>query len=356
MLLVYFGLAVLVYMQFGAGTDPRRNRNVCFGIGVFLFVISALKSISFRHDLGVYAMSFKNLKFYTYREVLDMWLNDDLKDGVFYIVAKVFGDLGVPVEVWLGFIALVFAVGVAWFIYRNSAKPFLSVMVLVTLDYFRFSMSGLRQAMALAIIFMFSYQYMVDRRPVKFVISVVIASLFHSSAILFLPAYIVATWKIGVKQTFLVVGVLVIYFLFPSAIRWVLSRFVWSKSMASYAERTRVLTWSGVIIHLCIMAFCLLFRKETTLDEYHAWRHIDVFINCMIIGLCLQLFSTMIAEAFRMAYYYNMCCIAVVPNLVVENKRESNHSTMYLLLALCLVAYMLWSRAYFDMIYIWQDW
>jgi hypothetical protein len=90
------------------------------------------------------------------------------------------------------------------------------------------------------------------------------------------------------------------------------------------------------------------------LNPYLKWRRIDAFINCMVVGMCLQMLSTMIAEAFRMAYYYNICCIAVVPNLVVENKRETNHSTMYLLLALCLVAYMLWTRAYFDLKFFWQ--
>lgn len=207
----------------------------------------------------------------------------------------------------------------------------------------------------MSIVLMFSYQAIIDRRPIRFLISVAVASLFHSSAVLFLPAYFIAAWKIGVKQVILVCGVLVVFFMFPNAIRWLLSQISWSESIAAYADRTEALTWSGVIIHLCIMVYSILFRRETVLNEYEQWRKVDVFVNCMIVGLCLQLFSTMIAEAFRMAYYYNMCCIAVVPNLVVENKRESNHSTMYLLLALCLVAYMLWSRAYSGMEYFWQS-
>ena len=51
MLLVYFGLAILVYMQFGAGKDLRRNRNVCIWIVVYLFIISAMKKITANGDL-----------------------------------------------------------------------------------------------------------------------------------------------------------------------------------------------------------------------------------------------------------------------------------------------------------------
>lgn len=354
MLLVYFGLAILVYMQFGAGTDIRRNRNVCIAITVFLFLISAMKSSAYRPDVAMYAASFERVKLWTYRELFDSWMNDEIKDGGFYILSKVFGQLGFSDYGWLAFVAFCFAVGVGWFIYRNSAKPVLSLMLLMTLEYFRFSLSGLRQAMAIAVIFMFSYSYMIERRPIRFVLSVLIAAMFHSSAILFLPAYLIAGWRMGWKQIMLVFGMAVIYFLFPNAIRVVLSKIAWTESVASYATSTVALTWSGFAIHSCILLFCVLFRNETVLPPELKQRRVDVFINCMIVGLCLQMMATMIAEAFRLAYYYNMCCIAVVPNLVVENKRESNHSTMYLLLAACLVAYMLWSRAYFDMIYFWQ--
>jgi len=354
MLLVYAGLAVLVYMQFGAGEDPRKNRKVCIWIVVYLFAISAMKEILASGDLRSYAISYRRLANWTYRDILERWLDDDLKDGVFYIVAKAFGDIGFPDYVWMGAISLVVAFGFGWFIYRNSAKPFLSLMLLMTLEFYRFTLTGLRQAVALAIITGVSYEFMLQRRPIKFVLSVIVAALFHSSAILFLPAYLVATWKIGWKQAALVFGLCVIYFLFPGLVRTVLTEIAWSESVAAYANSSKALTWSGVVIQMCILAFCLLFRNETTLNEYDKWRRIDAFINCMIIGICLQILATMIAEAFRLAYYYNVCSIAVVANEVVENKREENHSTMYMIIGLCLVAYMLWSGAYFNMVYFWE--
>lgn len=354
MLLVYFGLAILVYMQFGAGQDLRKNRNVCIWIAIYLFVISAMKEISANGDLRAYARAYEMLGNWDYSEIIDRWSRDEMKDGFFYVVAKAFGDIGISDRVWMGFIALVFGVAVAWFIYRNSAKPVLSVMLLMTLEYYRFTLSGLRQTVALAVIVGLSYGFMLDRKPIKFILSVLLASLFHSSAILFLPAYLVAPWKIGWKQVVLVLGVCTVYFIFPNFVRWVLAEIAWTDTVANYAQSRRALTWSGVIIQGCILAFCLLFRNETLLDEEQRWRKIDVFINCMIVGLCLQILATMIAEAFRLAYYYNICCIAAISNEVVENKREENHSTMYMIIGLCLVAYMLWSKAYFDMVYVWQ--
>ena len=354
MLLVYSGLAILVYMQFGAGEDPKKNRKVCIWIAVYLFLISAMKAITTDGDLMGYARSYRNLASWEYGELIDRWMDGKLKDGVFYIVAKVFRDIGFSEYAWMSVISLVFGVATGWFIYRNSAKPFLSLMLLMTLEYFRFTLSGLRQAVALAVILGLSYGFMLDRKPIKFVLSVLLAACFHSSAILFLPAYVISSWKLGWKQVVLVFGLFVIYFLFPEFIRTVLAKIAWSESVAAYAHSQTSLTWSGVIIQVCILAFCLLFRNETVLDDRLRWRHVDAFINCMIVGLCLQVLATMIAEAFRLAYYYNICCIAAIPNEVVENKREENHSTMYIIIGLCLVAYMLWSRAYFNLVLFWQ--
>lgn len=355
MLLVYIGIVILVYMQFGAGTDLRRNKNVCIALTFFLFIISAMKAIQSGTDLAGYSASFETLKSWTYRDIFRQWLEaETLKDGMFYVVAKFAGQLGFNDYGWMALISLTFAAGAGWFIYRNSAKPVLSLLFLMTLEYYRFTFTGLRQTMAIAIVMMISYHHILDRKPIRFILSVLVASTFHSSALLFLPAYIIASWKIGWKQIALVGGLFAIYFFAPGLVRQLLSDIAWNESVASYAEQTTELTWSGFIIQGCILLFCFFFRNETTLTPYLKWRRVDAFINCMIVGLCFQVLATMIAEAFRMAYYYNICCIAVIPNLVVENKRETNHSTMYLLLAACLVAYMLWSKAYSNLTFFWQ--
>ena len=354
MLLVYLGIAVLVYMQFGAGANPRRNRNLCIWIVIYLFLISAMKEILVNGDLVLYARAFRMMKSWSYSRIFESWMDEQLKDGFFYVIAKVFADIGCSDYVWMGFISLVYAVSVGWFIYKNSSKPFLSLMLLMTLGFYKFTLSGLRQTLSMAMILALSYGYMLDRKPIKFLLSVLLAALFHSSAILFLPAYFVCTWKLGWRQAAMVGGVFVVYFLFPNLIRDLLMKIAWNRSIAEYATRTKALTWSGVVIQACILVFCFLFRNETILDPYNKWRKVDAFINCMLVGFCLQILATMIAEAFRLAYYYNLCSIAVIANEVAENKREQNHSTMYIIIGSCLVAYMLWSQAFFDITFFWQ--
>lgn len=355
MLLVYTGLVILIYMQFAAGENYKKNRNICIIIGAFLFLISAMKDIDPQTDLIGYAQIYKRLRVvWSYRDVYEQWVGGRLKDVLFYLVAEFFTRLGFSDQAWMAMISLFFGVAAAWFIYCNSAKPVLSLLLLMTLEYFRFTLTGLRQTTAMAVILMFSYQFILDRKPIKFILSVLVASLLHSSALLFLPAYWIASWKMGWRQLALVGGVGIVYWLFPNVFRWLLGKIAWTDSIASYVDRTVALSWAGFIIQACILAFCFMFRNETNLTPYYKWRRIDALINCMVVGLCLQMLATMIAEAFRMAYYYNLCVIAVVPNLVVENRKKANHAMMYLLLAACLLVYMLRSRAYFDLKFFWQ--
>ena len=355
MLLLYGGLAILVYVQFGAGNDYRKNKKLCIWIGVFLFLVSALKSKYMPGtDLLSYSKSFYRTLDLTYQRLWTAWRNEEIKDGVFYIVAKFLAERGLTSQAWMGLIALLFAVGAGWFIFRNSAKPFLSLTLMLSLGFFSFTLSGLRQTMALSIVLLFSYDYLLDRRPIAFILSVVAAALFHSSAILFLAAYPVVTIEFGWKQLVLVVGMLVVNFLFPNAIRGLIRLIAWSDNIENYANREASLTWSGFIIQMAVLVFCILFRNDMVLDPYLKWRRMDAFLNCMIVGLCLLIFATSIAEMFRVAYYYNICCIAAVANAVEENKREANRSTMYIIIAICMVAYMLWSRAFFNLKFVWE--
>ncbi|MBP3634638.1 MAG: EpsG family protein [Oscillospiraceae bacterium] len=355
MLLVYSGLIFLVYMQFAAGQNYKRNRTLCILIFLYLFLISAFKAIPASPDLISYDASFNRLPGWSYRRIWDGWrVEETVKDGVFYMLAKVFSEVGASSSVWMGFISLLFAAGASWFIFRNSAKPMLSLTLLLSLEYFQFTLSGLRQTMALSIVLLFSYEFILQRKPVHFIISLLVASLFHSSALAFLPAYIVAGWKLGWKQVVLVSVLLFIFFFFPDSIRSAIEALAWNDTIASYATRTKGLSWSGFVIQLCILVFCLFFRKDMKLNSQWRWLRIDAFINCMVIGLCLLVLSTQIAEMFRIAYYYTICCIAAVPNAVVENKRRENHSTMYIIIGACMIAYMLWSRAYFNLTFFWQ--
>ena len=71
---------------------------------------------------------------------------------------------------------------------KTSKKPFLSTIIYLALPCFVICWSGLRQSIAISIT-MIAFLMIQEKKPVKFILLVVLAWLFHSSAIIFLIAY-----------------------------------------------------------------------------------------------------------------------------------------------------------------------
>src|SRR5699024_6474158 len=79
--------------------------------------------------------------------------------------------------------------GFCLYIYNYSNNIWLSLYLLYILRYIFFSMSGLRQAIALVII-LYSYKFLCHESIYKFIFIIFIASLFHRSALVFLLAWL----------------------------------------------------------------------------------------------------------------------------------------------------------------------
>lgn len=67
--------------------------------------------------------------------------------------------------------------------------PFVIIFYFLT-TYIFFSFNGIRQSMAFSIIF-FSLQFIKEKKIIKYILWIVIAALFHKSAIIFLPLYFI---------------------------------------------------------------------------------------------------------------------------------------------------------------------
>ena len=106
-----------------------------------------------------------------------------------YVVAN---KLLASVVPWSQFIviaeAAVCVFCVARFIYKNSDYAFEGMLFYVTIGTMSFHLTGFRQAIAMSICLL-GLELVKMRRPVWFAVVVLVAALFHQTAIVFLPAY-----------------------------------------------------------------------------------------------------------------------------------------------------------------------
>ena len=352
MLLVYVGLFALFILQ--PNTDKKFTNNRSFAIvsGLYLFLIAALRNVAHGDLIGYRARYEELLPNTSYSSLFNQWSNGNLKDFGFYAWSKFFAAIGISTEVWFAIIAAIFCICYSYFTCKYSADPFTSLLT-VLLFYYSFTFTGLRQTMALAVIFI-AYTFMLEKKPIKFVITVLIASAFHSSALIFLPAYLIARLKIGIKQPIMVVISLAVALFAPGIFRTLIERLAWNEALEGYAYGETSLSWAGYIIQLCIFIFCMAFRTNIKGKGSKELSKIDAILNCFTIGLCIQGFASTIAEAFRLSFFFGIGSVVLIPNIISEQPQGRNKTILFWIVLAVLLAYMIWKKAFFDYSYFWM--
>src|SRR6266852_2356121 len=173
-LLTYFGLCLGGSVTFG--NPPARK--VIYAIAlIFLFLF-----VGFRYEVGC---DWKGYEFLF--DAARYWTMDDSLQGsepAFSIIVYLlnYSDLDYP---YINVIsAAIFFIGLC-VLARRQPDP-LSVLILAfPVLIINLSMSGIRQAMALGVLCV-AYNAFVDRKLIRYVVLVMFAASFHSSAMAFL--------------------------------------------------------------------------------------------------------------------------------------------------------------------------
>ena len=271
------------------------------------------------------------------------------KDPFFYLFAKVINLTGANYQIWLAILAGIFCYSVSKLVSKYSVEPYISFIALISLGYFYFSLTGLRQAMALSMIIL-SYRYLRERELVPFIMMILIGTLFHASAIIFLIAYPSANIKVGLKQGVGIIIALILAYLFKNEVLIIISYLNMGYRYENYLNHGASLTISGFIIQFAIYIFCLYFKKDILKSDI---KNLSLY-NLLFFGLVFQAFSAVIAEFFRVSMYFSIFSIVLIPKAILSVKDKNMKMIIYLSVLLALVAYIFWTGSFNGFKFYWQ--
>lgn len=178
-MLIFCGYIVLIgIIKLNMPPSSKYNKSFVIFAGALLFLICSLRNAEFGPDTLSYVSDYLSL---SYINILDLWGNFD-KDPFFFLFSKIISLFGVSYQVWLAIIAAIFIFSISKLVYKYSNEAYLSFVALISLGYFYFSLTGLRQTLALAMVLL-SYNYLRERKLIPFVGLVILGSLFHASAL-----------------------------------------------------------------------------------------------------------------------------------------------------------------------------
>ncbi len=301
---------------------------------LILLLYAALRAHNLQPDIPVYVDYYKDYSKMSFNEIIKIF-DSDIKDPFYYFFGWCFSRIFPDPQWWLTFVAFSFISVAGILIYKESENPILSFIAFITLAFFEFSLSGLRQTLAFSLT-MLSYFGIKKRDWKLFVLLVLLASLFHRSALIFLITYPVAHSKIGKVHLIIGIIVAVLFLVGKSYVRELLQRYLVDTQYEGYVERTVGLSIAGFVIQGCIFLFSYLYYPSVT----KKYKHGNIFYNLSFIGLLFQLFSSMIAEFFRISRYFSIFNILLIPLAISVEEDFKTRFTETIGVGLILIVYM----------------
>lgn len=348
-MVIYIYLVLFEFLKLILHSKKINKKYYIIFAGILLFLLSTLRSINFGSDTIGYVNRYLSLSYISLGELLQNTLNGIEKDSFFYLFAKLISLTGANYRIWLAVIAGIFIYSISKLIVSYSGEPYTSIVAFISLGYFYFSLTGLRQTMALSMIIL-SYKHLRDRKLMPFILLVLFGSLFHSTAIVFIIAYPLANMKVGLKQGVGILIALILAYLFKNEVLIMLSYLNMGDRYENYLNHGASLTISGFIIQFAIYIFCLYFKKDILKSDI---KNLSLY-NLLFFGLVFQAFSAVIAEFFRVSMYFSIFSIVLIPKAILSVKDKNMKMIIYLSVLLALVAYIFWTGSFNGFKFYWQ--
>lgn len=204
---------IVLSMLFGAGNNSRESEygeKWLKAIFLYIYLLCALRSSSVGRDVpgyeAVYTLT-QSLSWSTWQYAFN-------ELGYIFLM-KICVLLGLSFQWFMAIVYAIIIYPVYLFIKRYSDNYGLSSLIFVCFQFLNFDLSGIRQALAMSLV-LIGYIILIESKKfplLKFVILIVIATLFHKGAYIcyvFVIAYLIKSLRLFYFGTFIGLGTLLL--------------------------------------------------------------------------------------------------------------------------------------------------
>lgn len=339
--MLYFGIVLIICMV-GCLLKKYDHKYFLTISFIILFLMAAFRQPLLWGDLVGYERKHKILfSFSNFRELASKYLPDS-KDIGYYIVEWFSTRMRIPFPIWLAIIAAFFLFITIRMIYRKSYYPLISILLFLALGFYSFSMSGLRQTIAIAITVL-AYEQLDKNNIIKFVVLTCIAFLFHRTAIIFLILLALKNVRLGKYHIIISVAGLLGFFVYKQQLRTFFNTYLFTENYSAYSTSTTSLNYTRFFILIVIFMFCLLYyktMKPKTKTIGNIQNNYLILYNAMFLSVIFQLYASFVAELFRISMYFSIYSIILVPLALKNEKCDGRRRVIGLLMISILIIYI----------------
>lgn len=234
---------------------------------------------------------------------------------------------------------------------RYSVNLWMSVLLFVTIGAYYTSFNLIRQILAVAIIFSGS-KYIYEKKFIKYSIYILIASLFHKTALIMIIFYFILNYKFNIKKLIIILISLIFCMNYLDKIILFIQKYFYSY----YTEGKYGMTgfnYKNVILPISILIFVLIHYYKLDLNNNKT----NIWINAIVFFAFFSLLGLKIQMVQRVADFFGPYALLIIP-LIISKIKNKEIRIMYIFFMVVLTIFynviFLYGSGYNPYHFIWQ--
>lgn len=314
-------------------------------------LISGLRHVTVGPDTPGYRRQFYQIASESWSARFEMfktvYIDGEGKDAGYSLLVKIFQIFSTNYQVFLLFVALLFMVSMSVWIYQNSSMPCMSFLIYSVLFYSFFSITGIRQTIATALVIFVGYRFVKERKLLPFLVIALIAFTIHKSSIIFIPYYFIANINITPRYVSVVAVIAAAIVSFGKQIYEPVAEFLGFGEGMIENDYGGAETFTFLMLSVCVVSFVLYpwIHKNRTDAKF---LYNAIFLTTVTTLLVYQNQSFM-----RIQQYYSLFIMLMIPEIIkVFGKKNAVTILIYFVLTASMLLLFVRNHPYY--LFFWQ--
>lgn len=253
---------------------------------------------------------------------------------------------------WLFIIASISGICIMYPLYKYSSNYGMSVFLFIASCQFTWLLNGMRQFLVAAILFACT-PLILKKKPIPYIIIVLILSTFHTSALIMIPSYFIISSEPWSKKTMIFVIAIVLAILFTSQFTSLLDIAVqnsdYASSMKEFKDTDDGTNPIRILVESIPVIMAFLYREKIK-DKLTPI--IKISINMSLIASGLYIISKIVRSGVmlgRLPIYFSLYNLILLPFLIKYIFDKYEKRLMYFFMIIGYFAFF-----YYQMIVAWN--
>lgn len=317
--------------------NKKYSRAFLFLAMAFLALIIGCRSVGVGVDTVGYVNDFMFYQHIDYPRVLEIMKTS--KEPLF-VLGSYFVSVFTSSSIWFTLFWGALPCIALYYVLKNEIRfargLLVSILIIFALGLFAFFVAGMRQTAAISVTLLaykclilkeveYKLSFLFSKQVILFVALMVVAYNLHNSSVLFLLIlpflkFRVSWWYLPIVISMFFIGNYVtIDILTEMSAMFFEDRF---SSYGTVYESSQSI--SAFVMQLLLLGICFFQREKLMAeDERNGY-----LFNILVIGLGFQALSGMIAEMFRVSFYFSIFACVLVPK-AIEKYPKSFRNLLY---------------------------